>query len=138
MGWDASRPVPWQRMMREWLLYVAIMLVILVVLFRDQPLVGIVAVGAVLVPLGGGCVRAGRASADRLISIAAGGLLLFVGVAMLSSHLVRPLAAVVGLPARRAGGAARAARSAARRAPPCRTVATGGRSALGSSHGTAS
>jgi hypothetical protein len=43
MGWDASRPVPWQRMVREWLLYVAIMLVLLVVFFRDQPLIGIVA-----------------------------------------------------------------------------------------------
>lgn len=43
MGWDSSRPVPWQRMMREWLLYVAIMLVILVIFFRDQSLIGIVA-----------------------------------------------------------------------------------------------
>jgi putative ABC transport system permease protein len=33
-------------------------------------------------------------TADRLLSIAAGVLLLFVGVAMLSSHVVRPLAAV--------------------------------------------
>lgn len=43
MGWDASRPVPWQRMIREWLIYVAIMLVLLVIFFRDQPLIGIVA-----------------------------------------------------------------------------------------------
>ncbi|CAN5671706.1 hypothetical protein BH18ACT13_BH18ACT13_05390 [soil metagenome] len=33
-------------------------------------------------------------TADRLLSIAAGVLLLFLGVAMLSSHVVRPLAAV--------------------------------------------
>jgi putative ABC transport system permease protein len=33
-------------------------------------------------------------TADRLLSIAAGVLLLFVGVAMLSSHIVRPLAVV--------------------------------------------
>ena len=33
-------------------------------------------------------------TADRLLSIAGGVLLLFVGVAMLSSHLVRPLAAI--------------------------------------------
>ena len=33
-------------------------------------------------------------TADRLLSIAAGVLLLFLGVAMLSSHLVRPLAVV--------------------------------------------
>jgi putative ABC transport system permease protein len=43
---------------------------------------------------------------DRLLSIAVGVLLLFLGVAMLSSHLVRPIAAVVGFPARKAGGAA--------------------------------
>jgi hypothetical protein len=43
MGWDSSRPVPWQRMVREWLLYVAIMLVILLVFFREQSLTGIVA-----------------------------------------------------------------------------------------------
>jgi putative ABC transport system permease protein len=43
---------------------------------------------------------------DRLLSIAGGVLFLFLGVAMLSSHLVRPIARVVGLPARRFGGAA--------------------------------
>ena len=43
---------------------------------------------------------------DRLLSIAGGVLLLFLGVAMLSSRLVRPLAAIVGIPARSAGGAA--------------------------------
>ncbi len=45
-------------------------------------------------------------TAPRLLSIAGGVLLLFVGVAMLSSKLVRPLAAVVGWPATRIGGAA--------------------------------
>ncbi|MGH3128979.1 MAG: ABC transporter permease [Gaiellaceae bacterium] len=43
---------------------------------------------------------------DRLLSIAGGVLLLFLGVAMLASHLVRPIAAVVGTPARRIGGVA--------------------------------
>jgi putative ABC transport system permease protein len=43
---------------------------------------------------------------DRLLSIAAGVLLLFVGVAMLSSRLVRPIASFVGFPARNAGGVA--------------------------------
>jgi putative ABC transport system permease protein len=46
------------------------------------------------------------ATGDRLLSIAGGVLFLFLGVAMLSSHLVRPIARVVGLPARHAGGAA--------------------------------
>ena len=43
MGWDSSRPVPWRRMVREWLLYVAIMLLILLVFFRDRSMIGIVA-----------------------------------------------------------------------------------------------
>jgi putative ABC transport system permease protein len=43
---------------------------------------------------------------QRLLAIAFGVLGLFVGVALLSSRLVRPLAVLVGLPARRVGGAA--------------------------------
>jgi putative ABC transport system permease protein len=43
---------------------------------------------------------------DRLLSIAAGVLLLFVGVALLSKRVVRPLARVVGAPAVAIGGAA--------------------------------
>ena len=45
-------------------------------------------------------------TAQRLLSIAGGVLLLFVGVAMISSKLVRPLAAFVGWPATRIGGVA--------------------------------
>ena len=64
-------------------------------------------------------------TADRLLSIAAGVLLLFVGVAMLSSRLVRPLAALVGLPARReAGGAAGRLASGNAVRNPSRTAAT--------------
>lgn len=63
-------------------------------------------------------------TAERLLSIGAGVLLLFVGVAMISSRLVRPLAAFVGLPARAIGGAAGglARRNAVRN--PGRTAAT--------------
>ncbi len=43
---------------------------------------------------------------QRLLAIAVGVLSLFVGVALISSRLVRPLAALVGWPARRIGGAA--------------------------------
>jgi len=43
MSWDSSRPVPWRRMVREWLLYVAIMLVVLLIFFRERPLIGIIA-----------------------------------------------------------------------------------------------
>ena len=56
--------------------------------------------------------------------VAAGVLLLFVGVAMLSSRLVRPLAALVGLPARRAGGAAGRLASGNAVRNPSRTAAT--------------
>ncbi len=45
-------------------------------------------------------------TAERLLSIAVGVLALFVGVALMSPKLVRPLAAAVGLPARRLGGVA--------------------------------
>ena len=61
---------------------------------------------------------------DRLLSIAGGVLLLFLGVAMLSSHLVRPIARVVGLPARRAGGAAGRLASGNAIRNPGRTAAT--------------
>ena len=42
MAWDSSRPVPWQRLAREWLLYVGLMGVVFVLFFRDSNLVGIV------------------------------------------------------------------------------------------------
>ena len=35
MGWDASRPVPWRRLAREWVIYAAIMTVVFAVFFRD-------------------------------------------------------------------------------------------------------
>ena len=61
---------------------------------------------------------------DRFGLLGLGVLALFVGVAMLSSRLVRPLARVVGIPARRIGGAAGkiAERNAQRN--PGRTAAT--------------
>jgi hypothetical protein len=43
MPWDASRPVPWQRLAREWVIYVAVMGAVFVVFFRDRPLIGIFA-----------------------------------------------------------------------------------------------
>jgi putative ABC transport system permease protein len=61
---------------------------------------------------------------QRLLAIAFGVLALFVGVALLSSRLVRPLTALVGWPARRAGGTAgRLANSNSLRNPG-RTAAT--------------
>jgi hypothetical protein len=43
MGWDASRPVPWQRMVREWLVYVAIMAALFLLFFRGANMIGIFA-----------------------------------------------------------------------------------------------
>ena len=51
-------------------------------------------------------VFAGGSTKAVLVPMGAGTLLLFLGVAMLSSHLVRPLAALVGRPARSLGGSA--------------------------------
>jgi hypothetical protein len=41
MAWDSSRPVPWQRLMRDWLLYVAVMVVVLAVTSRDRLSAGV-------------------------------------------------------------------------------------------------
>ncbi|TMJ93640.1 MAG: ABC transporter permease [Actinobacteria bacterium] len=66
----------------------------------------------------------GIATKTRLFSLAGGCLLLFVGIALLSSRIARPLAAVLGWPATRIGGAAgRLARENAMRNP-SRTAAT--------------
>ena len=43
MAWDSSRPVPWQRLMREWVLYVGVMALILLVFFRSAGIVGALA-----------------------------------------------------------------------------------------------
>jgi len=44
------------------------------------------------------------ATGQRLLSIAAGVLLLFIGIAMISSKLVRPLAALIGVPGEKLAG----------------------------------
>ncbi|MFP5487513.1 MAG: hypothetical protein ACLGHQ_04320 [Acidimicrobiia bacterium] len=43
MAWDSTRPVPWRRLIREWLVYVAVMAVVFVLFFRDNGLIGIMA-----------------------------------------------------------------------------------------------
>ena len=63
-------------------------------------------------------------TSDRLLSIAAGVLLLFLGVAMLSSHLVTPIARLVGISSRTAGGAAGRLASGNAVRNPSRTAAT--------------
>jgi hypothetical protein len=43
MAWDSSRPVPWRRMVNEWLIYVGVMFIVILIAFRDQPVIGLVA-----------------------------------------------------------------------------------------------
>jgi len=38
MAWESTRPVPWQRMIKEWCLYAAIMVVIFLVVARENSL----------------------------------------------------------------------------------------------------
>ncbi len=70
------------------------------------PWLALLTIGLALFMLGRAMFVDDLGTADRLLSIGVGVLLLFVGVAMISSRLVRPIAAVVGIPARRLGGAA--------------------------------
>ncbi|HEV3407491.1 MAG TPA: FtsX-like permease family protein [Gaiellaceae bacterium] len=88
------------------------------------PFVALVLLALALGLLGYAMFKDELATEPRLLFIAAGVLLLFTGVAMLSSRLVRPLAALVGWPARQIGGAAgRLARGNSIRNPG-RTAAT--------------
>ncbi len=75
-------------------------------LHRFTPYIAVLTMALSLFLLGYSMFRDELDTASRLLSIAGGVVLLFVGVAMISSHLVRPLAAVVGWPARAIGGAA--------------------------------
>lgn len=43
MAWDSTRPVPWRRMVNEWLVYVAIMFVLFLFVFDNSSLIGVVA-----------------------------------------------------------------------------------------------
>jgi putative ABC transport system permease protein len=65
---------------------------------------GMLALAAVL--LGVGMFAHGITGSRRLVAIVPGCLLLFVGVAIISPRLVRPLASLLGRPAERIGGAA--------------------------------
>jgi putative ABC transport system permease protein len=70
-------------------------------------------------------------TANRLFALAAGTLLLFIGVTLIAPRLVRPLASVLGWPAARVGGAAGAlARENAMRNPG-RTASTAGALMIG-------
>lgn len=76
MAWDSTRPVPWRRLVREWLLYVAVMIVILLLVVDADSRVGAIAgllvsgplylgVGAVLAKFGYQRQRLRRPATDR-------------------------------------------------------------------------
>jgi putative ABC transport system permease protein len=91
-------------------------------LSRLTPLLSLVAVGIAGALLAQGVLGDGDTT-GRLLLMGGGSLLLFVGVAMLSSRLVRPIAALVGWPIARMGASGRLARENAVRNP-ARTAAT--------------
>jgi putative ABC transport system permease protein len=94
---------------------------------RFAPYAPYVALGTIAVAvasLGAGLFASGLGTANVLLLLGLGVIALFIGVALLSSHLVKPLAALVGWPARRiAGSAGRLARENSIRNPG-RTAAT--------------
>jgi putative ABC transport system permease protein len=91
---------------------------------RLAPVIATAIVALAVFALGYGTLAGDIGIGDRFALLGIGVLALFIGVAMLSSRLVRPLVRVVGIPARRVGGAAGkiAERNAQRN--PGRTAAT--------------
>ncbi len=73
---------------------------------RHASLIAVVVTVLALAILGIGMFAGGIDANGRLALLAPGALLLFVGVALVSPKLVRPLASVLGAPARRFGGSA--------------------------------
>jgi putative ABC transport system permease protein len=71
---------------------------------RFVPYIALVGIALSLLLLGRAMFTDELDTGQRLLSIAAGVLLLFVGVAMISSKLVRPLAAVIGVPGEKLAG----------------------------------
>src|SRR3954452_5793076 len=73
---------------------------------RCGPAIGAVLVALGLAVVGYGMFAGGLAAGERLLSLAPGTLALFLGGALLSPVLARPLASVLGRPGQRLGGAA--------------------------------
>lgn len=90
---------------------------------RRAPLIAMVAVGLAGAMLVRGLLADGLDTTERLLMLGGGTLALFIGVAVVSSRLVRPIAAVVGWPISRRGAAGSLASDNAVRNP-SRTAAT--------------
>ncbi|HWM13802.1 MAG TPA: FtsX-like permease family protein [Gaiellaceae bacterium] len=88
------------------------------------PYMALLTIAVSITALGAGLFASGLGTRNVLLLLGLGVVALFIGVALLSSRLVRPLAALVGWPAGRiAGSAGRLARENAVRNP-SRTAAT--------------
>jgi putative ABC transport system permease protein len=74
-------------------------------LSRFSPYIAAATIVLAVLALSYGLLGSDVATGDRFILLGIGVLALFIGVALLSSRLVVPLARLVGLPARRMGGA---------------------------------
>jgi putative ABC transport system permease protein len=70
------------------------------------PYVALVTIAIAILSLGVGLFAPGIETAPMLLLLGVGTISLFLGVALLASRLVKPLAAVVGWPAQRLGGMA--------------------------------
>ena len=75
-------------------------------LSRFAPYIAVATIVLAVLALGYAMLAPDVATGDRFILLGVGVLALFIGVALLSSRLVVPLARLVGWPARRIGGAA--------------------------------
>ena len=93
-------------------------------LARFGPFPALLVLAAGIALLAYGIFAHGLATVTRLLALGVGCVVLFVGVALVSSRIVRPLALVLGWPATRVGGAAGmlARENAARN--PSRTAST--------------
>jgi len=90
---------------------------------RRSPIIALIATGLAGAMLVRGLLVDDLSGMDRLLMLGGGTLALFIGVAVVSSRLVRPIAALVGWPISRASTAGALARENAVRNP-ARTAAT--------------
>src|SRR5688572_4660223 len=93
-------------------------------LHHFTPYIAAVIVAVAVIGLSYGTLADDIATGDRFALLGIGVLALFIGVAMLSSRLVVPLAKVVGIPARRIGGVAGQLADGNAQRNPGRTAAT--------------
>jgi len=91
---------------------------------RYTPYIAILTMLLAVLLLAYGMFVDGLGTIERLLALGVGCLALFTGVALLSSRMVRPLANLVGWPARRVGGVAGQLAQANSKRNPGRTAST--------------